>query len=593
VERHGGAGVNGKGSSVAQVDHSVNGGSTVLVVAEDPATRESLAAVLAGAGMETFGAAAAEALAVQAIHRPGVAIVQYVPPERGGIAVADGLKDQDPETQVLLLTEPASLDGAVTLPTRVDGYLVKPLAPPAFVQSVRSAFAHRSLVAENRALLGRLEEAQVAEEAVAPAPAPPVAPPAPAAQAEDHEDARVDERWHGTLAPPRRDAPMAVMLLDLGRSLADGSHRDDAVLSEVGEQLAGARRKSDTVTRLDNGRFAVVCGDVETPEDADRIAGSIVAELSRPVIVGGGEHRLTPSLGVVLAPGGAAPEALFENAGLALRCAQEEGRSWRLFDEAVEESVRLREQIRAAMDKGELGLVYQRVVDLQTHEVIGAEAMVQWRRPGHMKMSVEEFRDEAHRAGLAVPLNRWVIDRVLSELASWRARGSLPERFGLWMTLSPEALADPEFADTVERLTREHGVPPGKLTFEIAERSLEVAAQAVVALMRLSALGVTFVVDDFGTGHANLAWLEDLPIAGLKMAAELVGSLDMADNRRSPALVRGLIALGHELHLDVVGDGVGTQAQAVALRAMGCDLGQGHALGDPGLFDQLWSSVGA
>jgi EAL domain-containing protein (putative c-di-GMP-specific phosphodiesterase class I) len=167
---------------------------------------------------------------------------------------------------------------------------------------------------------------------------------------------------------------------------------------------------------------------------------------------------------------------------------------------------------------------------------------------------------------------------------------SVPERFGLWLAVSAEELADPGFAESFERLTVAHAVPPNAIILEIPAMSLAAAAGAAQVVRRLSKLGVNFVVDDFGASKADLSLLDELPIAGLRIAADLVADLDLAD-RRSPALVRGLIALGHELHLEVLGQGVATHAQVVALRAMGCNLAQGHALGDPGSFDQLWGPI--
>jgi EAL domain-containing protein (putative c-di-GMP-specific phosphodiesterase class I) len=158
--------------------------------------------------------------------------------------------------------------------------------------------------------------------------------------------------------------------------------------------------------------------------------------------------------------------------------------------------------------------------------------------------------------------------------------------------VSAEELADPEFAESMERLTVAHALPPNAIILEIPEMALAAAAGAAQVVQRLSKLGVSFVVDDFGSSKADLPLLEELPIAGLRIASDLVADLDLAD-RRNPALVRGLIALGHELHLEVLGQGVTTQAQLVALRAMGCNLAQGHALGDPGTFDQLWGPIEA
>jgi EAL domain-containing protein (putative c-di-GMP-specific phosphodiesterase class I) len=255
-----------------------------------------------------------------------------------------------------------------------------------------------------------------------------------------------------------------------------------------------------------------------------------------------------------------------------------------VFDDAVGNGIRLREGLERAMDNGELGLDFQKVVDLQTSEVVGAEALLRWRRPGREVLSASEFVQNAYDTGLGVRLGRWVLDRALSELASWRDNRSLSEHFRLSVNVAAEEVLSPQFAEMVEKLLRDHGIPPSMLSLEMPERALGDAAgdvNAVESLNLLRELGVSCVVDDFGTGRSNLDWLQELPVTGLKIAPELVSALDRTDDRRGPALVRGVIALGHELQMMVVGEGVESVSQAVALRAMGCDLAQGYYMGRP------------
>jgi len=223
-------------------------------------------------------------------------------------------------------------------------------------------------------------------------------------------------------------------------------------------------------------------------------------------------------------------------------------------------------------------------VNLETREVVGAEALLRWQRPGRGLLTAADFLDKARQAGLSVMIGRWVIDRALSELTSWRAEGQLASGFRLFVNVSAEEVVDHEFADTVEKLLREHGVAPSMLSLEMPESAVGLAASdsdAVRGLRTLGELGVACIVDDFGTGRPNLDSLQELPVTGLKITPELVSGLDRAGDRRGPSLVRAVIAFGHELQMMVVGEGVESLSQEVALRAMGCDLAQGFYLGRP------------
>jgi EAL domain-containing protein (putative c-di-GMP-specific phosphodiesterase class I) len=403
-----------------------------------------------------------------------------------------------------------------------------------------------------------------------------------------------------TLTSPawRRAAVLLVRLeLPAEHGLTWQDH-GELILSQVSEQLSATRRCTDRVVPMDSGSCVVVCLDVDSAASAERVASAVTRELSRPFTIGEADVPLGTTIGIVLTDSGQDvaqfPEALLEDAWVAARMAAEEGRPWRLFDDSIAEGARLRQRLLRAMDNGELDLDFQKVVDLQSGKVVGAEAYLRWRRPDDQAMCAAEFLDKAYEADMAAPLGRWVLDRALSELASWRAGNALAEHFKLFVNVGAEELAVPEFAETVEKLLREHGVAPTMLAVEMPETALSEAvadAHALRALRSLGDLGVDCVVDDFGTGRSNLDWLHALPVTGLKIHPELVSILDHSEDRRGPALVRGIIALGHELQMTVVGEGVESASQEVALRAMGCDLAQGHHLGRPERSAQLATAL--
>jgi diguanylate cyclase (GGDEF)-like protein len=563
---------------------------TVLVVDDDAGTRASLLAVLAEAGIAAIGAASAEqALAVQAEHEPGLVVVDYVLPDSTGVDLARALKARQPTLPVFVLTGQSSLDSAIADVGQVDGFLLKPMAPEVFVGTVRQGLAHSALLAENRNLTSRLERLSQFQALYDPLTGLP-------------NRALLDDRMNQALATCRRNhSTLAILFIDLDgfKTVNDlfGHHVGDLLLRELANRLSAARRRTDTVARFGGDEFVVVCPDLESADDAFRIAEVILAELSRPASIGTTEHRVTASVGVVVTAGGegnryVTADAMLRDADLAMYSVKGEGKaSWKLFDESMRTRAASRfameQDLRVALDKDELVLEYQPVVDLRSGATVGAEALVRWNRPGHGLMAPGEFLGVADEAGLTVPIGRWVLDRALADLAHWRVSASLPDGFRMWVNVSGRQVGDARFASVVEEITAAHEVPPTMLGVDIAEDAIREVAMTDNALPALHDMGVAVHVDHFGSGQSNIGWLQELPIAGLKIDPDFVAALDAVRDYDGGAMVRGIIALGHELRLSVVGEGVETHAQAVALRAMGCEFGQGFYFGHPGTFEQL------
>jgi EAL domain-containing protein (putative c-di-GMP-specific phosphodiesterase class I) len=243
------------------------------------------------------------------------------------------------------------------------------------------------------------------------------------------------------------------------------------------------------------------------------------------------------------------------------------------------------------MQTGDLTVVYQPIVDLPTGQVIGAEALLRWYRKGYGTILPASFLNVAEESGLIVPIGRWALEKTLADLAEWRAQHLVPPRFRLWINVSPHQLANPHFADLVDELIDGLGLPPGLVGFEIVERDLHDVGGTAKVLRALRELGVSLSLDDFGAGHSNLSWLQELPITGIKIDRRFVASLDIVSDQRGTAIVDGLIKLAHALGLSVVGEGVETGPQAESLRSMGCDQAQGYFFGYPGTARQLWTTA--
>jgi diguanylate cyclase (GGDEF)-like protein len=566
---------------------------TVLVVDDDDSVRQSLVDVLASAGIHAMGAASrAEALAFQLRYEPAVVVVDYRLPDCSGIDLARDLKDHDPEVPVLLLTGYASLDTAVAAVGQLDAYLIKPVAPHAFLQTIRNALARRGLVSENRMLVERLQRLNAYQALYDPLTGLP-------------NRALLDDRLSQALAAARRTSgTLAVLFVDLDRFKVVndlfGHHVGDQLLRQMADRLAAARRKSDTVARFGGDEFVVVCPDVGTSASACRIAETLIAELGRPAIVEGVEHRLTASIGITMTGPGAvnqSSETLLRNADTAMYRAKEGGRGdWELFDEAMRDRVverfEVERDLRLGMETGDLILVYQPIVELGSNRVIGAEALMRWHRAGHGTILPVSFLPVAEESGLIGPMGRWALDKALSELSAWERAGLVPAEFRLWVNVSSHQLADPAFSEQIAELLVRYDVPPAMLGLEIVEDALRDVGATREVLRELRHLGVSINLDDFGAGYSNLSWLQELPITGLKIDRRFVSTLDVAGETRGTAIVQGLISLGHALGLSVVGEGIETPAQMEALEVMGCDLGQGYHFAYPGSARQLWAAAG-
>jgi diguanylate cyclase (GGDEF)-like protein len=563
---------------------------TVLVVDDDENVRQSLIDVMATAGIKGVGAAGrAEALAAQLRSEPSVVVVDYRLPDCSGIDLARELKEHDPEVPVLLLTGYASLDTAVAAVGQLDAYLIKPVAPHLFLQTIRNALARRGLVDENRSLVERLQRLNAYQALYDPLTGLP-------------NRALLDDRLSQALAAARRTgSSLAVLFVDLDRfKLVNdlfGHHVGDQLLREMADRLATARRRSDTVARFGGDEFVVVCPDVGTSASACRIAEHLLNELARPATVEGVEHRLTASIGITLTGPGAvsqSPETLLRNADTAMYRAKEGGRAdWELFDETMRDRVVERFEVerglRAGMESGDLVLAYQPIVDLASGAVVGAEALMRWHRAGHGTILPVAFLPVAEESGLIAPIGRWVFDSALSELSAWERAGLVPREFRLWINVSPHQLADPAFAQEVGDMLMRYDVPSSMLGVEVVEDALRDVGATTKVLRELRELGVSVNLDDFGAGYSNLSWLQELPITGIKIDRRFVATLDVAGEVRGAAIVQGLISLGHALGLLVVAEGIETPAQAVELTAMGCELGQGYHFAYPGSSRQLWA----
>ena len=381
----------------------------------------------------------------------------------------------------------------------------------------------------------------------------------------------------------RNGRMVAVLFVDLDRFKAVndtlGHFAGDLLLVAVAERLGQILRPGDTIARLGGDEFAVVCEGLDGPAGAEEIAVRVLNSLAAPVLVEGQEVIASASIGIAVSEPGATPDTMLRDADTAMYEAKDAGRNrFHVFDPAsrARTLARLRraEELRVALDRSELRLCYQLEVDLAEEATTGVEALVRWQHPTLGLLPPSEFIDVAEETGLVVPLGDWVLQEACRELAR-RDPNANPGGLRLSVNLSARQLGVPELIDTVRDVLGETGLDPSRLCLEITESVLmDDVESSIEALLDLKALGVRLAIDDFGTGYSSLSYLRRFPVDVVKLDRSFVAGIGV--DPAATAIVAAVVNLAHALGIVVVAEGVETEAQLVALRALRCDRAQGY-----------------
>nr|MBA2636654.1 EAL domain-containing protein [Solirubrobacterales bacterium] len=382
---------------------------------------------------------------------------------------------------------------------------------------------------------------------------------------------------------------VAALFLDLddfkGVNDSLGHEAGDVLLTEVARRLRDALRPQDTVARLGGDEFAVLLEELTDPGDAVQAAERVLLALSPPIAIAGRELYVRVSIGVAVAEAGASADDLLRNADVAMYQVKGSGKDgFRSFEgwmhaDAVER-LELEEDLREAIEGHEIELHYQPIVDLQTGDVTGVEALARWLHPRRGPVSPDEFIPLAEATGLIVPLGRWVLDAACARLRLLEDAALIGPDFEMGVNVSAGQFLDAGFAAHVQGALNRHGVAPRRLVVEITETLLMGDVDTSRSTLReLRAMGVRVALDDFGTGYSSLSYLRQFPIDVLKIDRVFVGSITDDDGEHQ--LVEAIIGLGHTLGLRTVAEGMEHDDQRVALQALGCDLGQGFHFARP------------
>jgi diguanylate cyclase (GGDEF)-like protein/PAS domain S-box-containing protein len=400
--------------------------------------------------------------------------------------------------------------------------------------------------------------------------------------------ALVDDRLGHAVARVRRQpTTVAVLLFDLDRfkvvNDSLGHRAGDSLLVMAAERVRQVLRPGDTLGRLGGDEFVVICEDVPDERTAVAIAERVLACFDDPFPIGDHEVYSTASIGIALASHGDDAGTLVRDADVAMYRAKERGRrTYELFGTDLRERaigrLSIEGALRRALERGELRAYYQPIIDLDTGEIDGVEALVRWDRPDHGVVPPAEFIGIAEETGLIVPLGTWVLDEACQQVADWRDRIGRDLRVSV--NLSALQLAHPATPDATRQAIQRTHLPPAALCLEVTETVLlEDTALHRTAIESLQALGVDLAVDDFGVGYSSLLALKRMPVGTLKIDRAFVHGLtrDLQDD----AIVAAIIQLGRALGIRVVAEGVETVQQLAFLRERGCTHAQGYLFSRP------------
>ena len=397
------------------------------------------------------------------------------------------------------------------------------------------------------------------------------------------------DRLGHALARAGRDAlPTAVLYLDLDdfKSVNDrlGHAEGDRLLVAVGERLRSATRAGDTVARLGGDEFAIIVEEAE-PAEAAQAATRILTTLAPPFALGERQIVARASIGIAIqSPDSGDADDLLRCADIAMYAAKARGGDCHvtydpgLYDATVAR-MELKADLRGALERGEFAVAYQPIVEIETGEIIGTEALMRWNHPRRGAVSPLDFIPPAEESGLILELGRWILDAACRQTRAWQEATGRAD-MTVCVNLSGRQVVDPDLVDDVARILASTGLEPLALTLEITETVLVQDVEATVTAFRgLKALGVRLAIDDFGTGYSSLSYLRQFPIDTLKIDRSFVAGLDGSED--STALVRSILSLSSTLRLDTVAEGIETAEQRLALRRLGARRGQGYLFARP------------
>ncbi|WP_263142439.1 GGDEF domain-containing phosphodiesterase [Pseudomonas sp. RIT-PI-AD] len=358
----------------------------------------------------------------------------------------------------------------------------------------------------------------------------------------------------------------------------------DQLLVTLSDRLRAHSGRLGALARLGGDQFALVQADIEQPYEAAELAQSVLDDLEAPFALEQQEVRLRATIGITLFPeDGDSTEKLLQKAEQTMTLAKNRSRNrYQFYIASVDSEMRrrraLEKDLREALPRGELYLVYQPQVDYRDHRVVGIEALLRWQHPQHGLVPPDLFIPLAEQNGSIIAIGEWILDQACRQLREWHDQGFTELRMAV--NLSTVQLHHAELPRMVNNLLQMYRLPPRSLELEVTETGLmediSTAAQHLLSLRRSGAL---IAIDDFGTGYSSLSYLKSLPLDKIKIDKSFVQ--DLLEDEDDATIVRAIIQLGKSLGMQVIAEGVETLEQENYIIAQGCNEGQGYLYSKP------------
>jgi diguanylate cyclase (GGDEF)-like protein len=386
----------------------------------------------------------------------------------------------------------------------------------------------------------------------------------------------------------------AVLFLDLNRfkTINDslGHSMGDRLILNVAKRLSSLVREGDLVARFSGDEFAIILSDVQIADDAVQFAEIIRRKILSPFTINGRQVFTSVSIGIAFSNTSYdEAEDILRDADMAMYHAKALNRDYIVFDPTMHTRavtlLQIETDLRNAIERDELMVYYQPIINLATMNIMGFEALMRWNHPQRGIVPPTEFIPIAEDTGLIIDLTLWILRKSCNQMIEWQKKSPLNESLVISVNLSGKHFAQTDMIEQIRRIINETGINPACLKLEITESAVMGNAEKAITLLKnLRLLGLQLSIDDFGTGYSSLSYLHRFPIDMLKVDRSFVGTME--DGTENGEIVRTIIALAKTLQLNVIAEGIETIHQLHQLRILGCEYGQGYLFSRPVPFTE-------